>query len=187
MIGFAMCGSFCNIEKSLKQLTKLVDLGYEVQPFMSEMLYSTSTRFGKSEEINRRVEELCGRRIIHSIPDAEPYGPSKPLECLIISPCTGNTLAKLASGITDTTVCMVTKAHLRNDRPVLIALATNDALSANLKNIADLKLRKNVYFVPMIQDDPINKPHSLSAEFKMLPEALEKALRGEQIGKLFVN
>jgi len=184
MIGYAMCGSFCTIEKSLGQLTRLIDLGYEVQPFMSEILFSTNTRFGKAEEINKRVEELCGNKIINSITEAEPFGPSKPLECLIISPCTGNTLAKLANGITDTTVCMIAKAHLRNDRPVLIALASNDALSANLKNISTMLSRKNIFFVPMIQDDPNNKPHSLVADFSDLVPALEYAMIGKRMEKI---
>ncbi len=184
MIGYAMCGSFCTIEKSIKQLQRLIDRGYDVQPFMSETLYSTDTRFGKSEEINKRVEELCGKKIIHSIPDAEPYGPSKPLECLIISPCTGNTLAKMAHGITDTAVCMVAKAHLRNDRTVIIALATNDALSGNLGNISTMLSRKNIYFVPMAQDDPDNKPHSLVADFDDLIPTLELAMTGKRINKI---
>ena len=184
MIGYAMCGSFCTIEKSIKQLQRLVDRGYEVQPFMSETLYSTDTRFGKAEEINKRVEELCGKRIVNSIPSAEPFGPSKPLECLIISPCTGNTLAKLAHGITDTAVCMAAKAHLRNDRPLLIALASNDALSANLGNISTMLSRKNVYFVPMIQDDPVNKPHSLVADFDDLILAYEYTMLGKRISKI---
>ena len=184
MIGYAMCGSFCTIEKSIGQLQKLVDLGYEIQPFMSEILYSTNTRFGKAEEIIKRVEKLCGRKVIHDIPDAEPFGPAKPLECLIIAPCTGNTLAKLAHGITDTTVCMVTKAHMRNDRTLLIALASNDALSANLGNISTMLSRKNVYFVPMEQDDPDKKPHSLVACFEDLIPTLELAMKGKRVNKI---
>ena len=184
MIGYAMCGSFCTIEKSITQLQKLIDLGYEIQPFMSEILYNTDTRFGKAAEIVKRVEELCGRKIIHDIPGAEPFGPSKPLDCLIIAPCTGNTLAKLAHGITDTSICMVTKAHLRNDRTVLIALASNDALSANLGNISTMLSRKNVYFVPMAQDDPDKKPHSLVADFDDIIPTLDLAFKGRRVGKI---
>lgn len=184
MIGYAMCGSFCTIEASLKQMQRLVDSGCDIQPIMSETLYSTSTRFGKSEDIIQNVEHICGHKIIHTIPSAEPLGPSIKLDALIICPCTGNTLAKLACGITDTAVCMATKAHLRNDRPVVIALASNDALSANLKNIATLLSRKNIYFVPMIQDDPEKKPHSLVADFTRLPTTLEYALKGKQINKI---
>ena len=184
MIGYAMCGSFCTIEASLDQMRLLADSGCDIQPFMSETLYTTSTRFGSCEEIIKKVEQICGHKIIHTIPGAEPFGPSIKLGALVISPCTGNTLAKLANGITDTAVCMAAKAHLRNDRPVIIALASNDALSANLQNIATLLSRKNIYFVPMIQDDPDKKPHSLVADFKLLPLALENALKGKQISKI---
>ena len=186
MIGYAMCGSFCTIEASLKQLRALADTGCEIQPFMSEILYTTDTRFGKCEEIKAKVELICGHKIIHTIPGAEPFGPIKKLDALIISPCTGNTLAKLAAGITDTAVCMAAKAHLRSDRPLIIALASNDALSANLKNIATLLARKNVYFVPMIQDDPEKKPHSLVADFEKLGATLEEAIKGKQIRKIII-
>ena len=186
MIGYAMCGSFCTVEASILELRHLIDAGCDVQPFMSDILYNTDTRFGKCDEINNKVEHLCGHKIIHTIYGAEPFGPSIKLEALIIAPCTGNTLAKLACGITDTAVCMVTKAHLRNDRPVVIALATNDALSANLQNIAALLSRKNFYFVPMQQDDPLKKPHSLVADFTLIPNTLEKALKGVQINKFIL-
>ena len=184
MIGYAMCGSFCTIEASLKQMKRLVDSGCDIQPFMSETLYGTSTRFGSCEDIINQVEHICGHKIIHSIVGAEPFGPSIKLDALIICPCTGNTLAKLSCGITDTAVCMATKAHLRNDRPVVIALASNDALSANLQNIAAMLSRKNIYFVPMTQDDPEKKPHSLVADFDKLPITLEYALRGKQISEI---
>ena len=129
---------------------------------------------------------MCGRGVVHSIVESEPLGPKIALEAMIISPCTGNTLAKLASGITDTAVCMAAKAHLRGNRPLIIALASNDALSANLKNIATLLSRKHVYFVPMRQDDPKNKPHSLIADFDLLLPTLESALGGVQYQKIFV-
>lgn len=176
MIGYGMCGSFCTINKSIIQLQKLVDMGYEVQPFMSEILYSTDTRFGKAEDIIKKVESICNKKIIHTIVGAEPFGPSTPLDCLIISPCTGNTLAKLSNGITDSCICMITKAHLRNNGKVVIALATNDALSGNLRNISNMKNRKNIYFVPMSQDDPKNKPHSLVADFDEVIPTLKNAL-----------
>lgn len=184
MIGYAMCGSFCTVERSLKQLEKLIDKGYDVQPFMSDMLYNTDTRFGRCEDIRRRVTELCGREVVHTIPDAEPFGPSKPLDALIIAPCTGNTLAKLACGITDTAVCMAAKAHLRNDRPLVIALASNDALSAGLANIATMMARKNVYFVPLSQDDTVNKPHSLVCDFELLEDSLKLAVIGKRAGRI---
>ena len=186
MIGDAMCGSFCTVEESLKQLRRLADIGFDIQPFMSDILYNTDTRFGKCDEIKAKVELICGHRIIHTIPGAEPFGPSKKLDALIIAPCTGNTLAKLACGITDTAVCMVAKAHLRGDRPVVIALASNDAMSANFKNIATLYSRKNIYFVPMIQDDPEKKPHSLVSDFSLIPQTLEGALKGIQIRKMIL-
>ena len=186
MIGYAMCGSFCTIESSLIQLRYLSDAGCDIQPFMSETLYSTDTRFGKCEDIKGKVELICGHKIVHTIVGAEPFGPSIKLDALIIAPCTGNTLAKLACGITDTSVCMAAKAHMRNDRPLVIALASNDALSANLKNIAALSSRKNIYFVPMIQDDPDKKPHSLVADFALIPQTLEKAFKGSQLRKLIL-
>ena len=184
MIGYALCGSFCTIESSLIQMQRLASAGLEIQPIMSEIVYSTSTRFGNCEDIRKRVEQICGHKIIHTIPAAEPLGPSIKLDALVIAPCTGNTLAKLALGITDTAVCMAAKAHLRNDRPLVIALASNDALSANLKNLATLLSRKNIYFVPMAQDDPQKKPHSLVADFELIPSALENALKGKQISKI---
>ena len=179
-----MCGSFCTVNKSMEQLKKLIERGYEIQPFMSDILYTTDTRFGKCKDINAKIEDICGRKIIHTILDAEPFGPNCPLDALIISPCTGNTLAKLANGITDTAVCMVAKAHLRSDRTLLIALASNDALSANLGNISTLLSRKNIYFVPMIQDDPIGKPHSLVADFNSLIPAFEYAIIGKRVEKI---
>ncbi len=184
MIGYAMCGSFCTIERSVYQLKALIDKGYEVQPFMSDILYETDTRFGKAREIVAEVEKLCGKRVVHTIPDAEPYGPSISLDALVIAPCTGNTLAKLAHGITDTPVCMAAKAHLRNDGKVLIALASNDAMSANLANIGTLMNRKNIYFVPMVQDDVKNKPHSLVADFDALIPSLEYAMMGKRAERI---
>lgn len=185
MIGYAFCGSFCTHRKSLEILTRLIEEGYEVQPIMSESVYNTDTRFGSARELKTRVEALCKREIVHTIVGAEPLGPQIKLDAMVISPCTGNTLAKLANGITDTAVCMAAKAHLRSDRPLVVALASNDALSANLRNIGTLLSRKCVYFVPMIQDDPNNKPHSLVADFDRLPETLDRALRGIQYRKVF--
>jgi dipicolinate synthase subunit B len=187
MIGYALCGSFCTWNDSYKQMMKLVADGYPLQPIMSEIAYTTDTRFGKAKEWIERIEQLCDREIIHTIPTAEPLGPKSPLELLIIAPCTGNTLAKLANGITDSPVCMAAKAHLRTDRPLIIALASNDAMSANLKNIGALLTRQSVYFVPVRQDDPIGKPHSLVADFEQIPFAIEKAKEGKQIRPLFLN
>ncbi len=184
MMGYAMCGSFCTLGQAMEQMEALKKAGYDIQPIMSEIVYRTDTRFGKAEEWVKQAEALCRHPVIHSIVEAEPLGPKKPLDALIISPCTGNTLAKLACGITDTAVCMAAKAHLRADRPLVVALASNDAQSANLKNVAVLLNRKNVYFVPLVQDDPTGKPHSMVADFTKIPATLEDALQGRQIRKL---
>lgn len=172
MIGYAFCGSFCTLAKSVGQLKTLVSAGYDIIPIVSEKVYSTDTRFGIAADFIETVEEICKTKVIHSITEAEPLGPKIKLDTLIIAPCTGNTLAKLANGITDTTVTMAAKAHLRGNRPLLIALASNDALSANLQNLAALISRKNVYFVPMAQDDPDKKPHSLIADFNLIQSSL---------------
>ena len=185
MIGFAMCGSFCTHQKALAQLERLTALGYDVQPILSETVYTTDTRFGSARALIERVESICHHTAIHTIVGAEPLGPQHPLDALIIAPCTGNTLAKLSCGITDTAVCMAAKAHLRSDRPLIISLASNDALSANLKNIATLLSRKHVYFVPMNQDDPEKKPHSLVADFSLLAPTLAAAFEGKQFRRLF--
>ena len=186
MIGFAMCGSYCTHSRSLAELEKLIRDGYDVMPIVSDNVYSTDTRYGTSKGLCERLRELCGRKVIHTVVDAEPLGPKIELEAMIICPCTGNTLAKLATGITDTAVTMATKAHLRTDRPLVIALASNDALSANLGNIGTLLNRKYVYFVPMRQDDPQNKPHSLVADFSLINSTLKSALEGKQIQKIFI-
>ena len=185
-IGFALCGSFCTFSESFEVLKKLKDIYGNIVPIMSYNAYNTSTRFGNNVEWIENIEKVCGRKIINSIVDSEPLGPSVSLDALIISPCTGNTLSKIANGITDTPVCMAAKAHLRSDRPLVIALASNDAMSANLGNLGRLLVRKNIYFVPMKQDDPLKKPHSLVADFSLLPETLDQALNGIQKRKLFL-
>ncbi len=186
MIGFAMCGSFCTHKYALEQLELLLKRGYDVLPIMSENVYSTDTRFGTAAHLAERVEALCGRSVVHSILDAEPIGPKTVLDAMLVCPCTGNTLAKVASGITDTAVTMAIKAHLRGDRPLVLALASNDALSANLKNIGQMLVRKCVYFTPMRQDDPEKKPHSLVADFSLLLPTLDAALQGRQYQKIFI-
>ena len=185
MIGYAFCGSFCTHGVAIRELRNLLAAGYEVLPIMSETVWSTDTRFGTAKALRDEVELLCGKEIVHTVVDAEPLGPSVRLEALVISPCTGNTLAKLANGITDTAVCMAAKAHLRSDRPLVISLASNDALSANLKNIATLLSRKHIYFVPMNQDDPEKKPHSLVADFSRIGDTLHAAMEGRQFRRLF--
>ena len=187
MIGYAICGSFCTFAPSYSALEQLVAAGHEIQPIMSENAFTTDTRFQKAGEFAERVEALCKRKIIHTITDAEPLGPKTPLEALIIAPCTGNSLAKIANGITDTAVTMAAKAHLRRDRTMLIALATNDGMSQNLGNIARLLTRRSVYFVRMAQDDPLGKPHSLVAKMSEIPDALTAALEGRQIRPIFLE
>ena len=186
MLGYAFCGSFCTHQRSLEELQKLIEAGYDVLPIFSDSVWTTDTRFGTALELKERVEALCNKRVIHTVVDAEPIGPKTPLDALIVCPCTGNTLAKIANGITDTPVCMAVKAHLRSDRPLILSLASNDALSANLKNIATLLSRKQVYFVPMVQDDPEKKPHSLVADFSLLQATLASALQGRQYRRLFL-
>ena len=186
MIGYAFCGSFCTHKAALEQMKVLLSQGYEIQPIMSENTYTIDTRFGRACDFVETVESLCKRSVIHTITEAEQLGPSVKLEALLVAPCTGNTLAKAARGITDTAATMAIKAHLRSDRPTLIALASNDALSANLKNIGTLLSRKCVYFTPMHQDDPKNKPHSLVARFELTLPTLKAALEGKQYRKIFV-
>ena len=186
MIGYAFTGSFCTLSASLAQLGELISSGYDIQPIMSETVYSTDTRFFGAEDFRKEVESLCPRKIIHTVTGAEPLGPKLPLEYLIIAPCTGNTLAKIANGITDTAVTMAAKAHLRCDRPMLIALASNDAMSQNLGNIAKLITRKSVYFLPLSQDDPRGKPHSLVADFTRLKEGFYAMKEDKQLRPLFI-
>ena len=186
MIGYAFCGSFCTFADSFAELCKLKNRYKDVLPIMSFHAYDTDTRFGDHKEWIEKIEAVCERKIIHTIKDAEPLGPQIALDALVIAPCTGNTLAKLANGITDTPVCMSAKAHLRSDRPLVIALASNDAMSANLGNLGTLLSRKNIYFVPMRQDEPVKKPHSLVSDFASLPKTLEEALLGKQTRKLFL-
>lgn len=180
-LGFAMCGSFCTFSKTVPQIEQMCEQGYDVYPILSEISYSTDTRFGKAEDFIRRIETACGREIIHTVAQAEPIGPKAMLDILLVAPCTGNTLGKLAGGITDSAVTMAVKAHLRNQRPVVLAISTNDALGASAKNIGLLLNQKNIYFVPMCQDDPQKKPQSIVADFTQIGKALECAQKGLQL------
>lgn len=180
-IGFAICGSFCTFKTAFEEIKKLKRLGYEIIPIMSENSYNLDTRFGDAAHWREQFRDITGKAIIHTIPQAEPIGPKKLLDALVIAPCTGNTLAKLASGVTDTCVTLAAKAHLRNGRPLLIAPSTNDALSNAGKNIGALLNYKNIYFVPFGQDSFKNKPTSMVADFSCIPEALECALKGQQL------
>ncbi len=179
-IGVALCGSYCTYDKLFAQLALLADK-YELVPIMSENAAATDTRFGAADGFTAQLEALCGARPVHTIAEAEPLGPSRPMEALVIAPCTGNTMAKLNHGISDTAVTMAAKAHLRNSRPLVIAFSTNDALSGSAPNIAGLLNRKNVYFVPFRQDDPVKKPFSMASDFSLIDKTLEAALAGRQL------
>lgn len=186
-LGFAMCGSFCTLHRAIDALAVLRESGWRITPVMSEKVYHTDTRFGQAKDIQARVTSLCETPIIHTTEGAEPFGPAVALDALIVAPCSGNTLAKTANGITDSAVTMTIKAQLRSDRPVLLAIASNDALTANLGNIGTLLSRKNVYFVPFGQDDPKGKPHSLICDFSQIPAALDAALAGRQLQPLLLR
>ncbi len=186
MTGYAFCGSFCTLKPSLSVLESLVSSGLSVQPIISERVYTTDTRFYKAGDFIKRVEDIAGRRAVHTVVETELFGSHSPLDSLIIAPCTGNTLAKIAGGITDSAVTMAAKAHLRCDRPTLIALASNDAMSQNLKNIGALLTRRSVFFVPMKQDDPIGKPHSLVWDSEKLCDAYFSMLKGEALRPIFL-
>lgn len=185
-VGFAMCGSFCTFDKAIKQMEYLKDKDINIIPIMSFNAYSTDTRFGKADNHIKKIEKICERKIISTLAQAEPIGPKKMLDILIIEPCTGNTIAKLASGITDTPVTLAAKAHLRNNRPLLVAVSTNDALSAAATNIGKLLNYKNIYFVPMRQDDCINKPRSVVADFEKTHDAMMNAMIGKQIQPIYI-
>ena len=179
-LGLALCGSYCTYEKLFQAAETLAE-SYDLIPIMSENAAETDTRFGTATEHIKRLMLLSGHKVVTTIAEAEPLGPAQPMDALLIAPCTGNTLAKLSHGITDTAVTMAAKAHLRNGRPVIIALSTNDGLSGSAENIARLLNRKHVYFVPFRQDDPAKKPRSLQADFSLLEETVQAALQGRQL------
>ena len=179
-IGFAMSGSFCTFSKMFPVMEALREK-YDILPIFSEHVYTLDTRFGTAEEHIQRAEAICGVPVIHTIAQAEPIGPKKLLDALVIAPCTGYTLAKLSCGIADTAVTMAAKSHLRNGRPVILAVSTNDALAAAAENIGRLLARKHYYFVPFRQDDAEKKPTSMVADFSQIPRTLELALQGRQV------
>lgn len=180
-IGFALTGSFCTFDKVILEMEKLVAEGAEVFPIISEAVDNFDTRFGKSVDFKARFKEVTGKNIISTITEAEPIGPKGFLDLVIVAPCTGNTLGKLANAITDTPVTMAVKAHLRNSKPVVIGISTNDGLGANAKNLGVILNTRNVYFVPFGQDDPIKKCNSLVAKFDMTLPTVIEALQGKQI------
>ena len=180
-VGFALCGSFCTFQDALEALRAVTEHLSKVIPILSEISAGTDTRFGTAESHIKTITELCGRRPLTSIREVEPIGPKGMLDLIIVAPCTGNTLGKLAGGITDSTVTMAVKAHLRNQKPVLLAVSTNDGLGASGRNIMDLMQRKHIYMVPFGQDDPHGKPLSLKADMRRIPEAAKAALEGRQL------
>lgn len=179
-LGFCMSGSFCTFDQNIKLMSELAEI-YDILPILSFNAYSIDTRFGLAKDYVAAIEAICGKSIVKSIEQAEPIGPTHMTDIMLVSPCTGNTLAKLASSITDTPVTMAVKSHLRNNNPVVLAISTNDALSGSAKNIGILQNTRNYYFVPMGQDNHKMKPTSLVANFSMAPETLMLALEGKQI------
>ncbi len=185
-LGYGICGSFCTFSKALKQIENLVNAEFEVYPIFSEFAYKTDTRFFNASEFVERVETVCNKKSIYTIYDAEPIGPKKIFDVMVVAPCTGNTLSKLALGITDTSVTMACKAHLRNERPVVIGVSSNDALSTTAKNIGTLLNKKDVYFVPFAQDDCYEKPRSVVCNFDMIELSVKAALSGRQLQPLIL-
>ncbi len=186
-VGYAFCGSFCTIKQSLEALKELAKEDIKILPIMSEIVYKTDTRFGKAADLIQNVEDICHAKIIHDIPGAEPIGPKNLLDIIIVAPATGNTLSKIALGITDTSVTMAVKAHLRNNKPVVLGIATNDALGGTGKNIGLLHNTKNIYFVPYRQDDPISKNNSLVCNFSLVKETAEAALKNKQLQPVIIG
>lgn len=183
-LGFAMCGSFCTLSSAMEQLAALREK-YSVLPVMSSNVYETDTRFGKAADFIEKARELTDRQVLHTIVETEPIGPKHLVDAMIVCPCTGNTLSKMALGITDTPVTMAVKSTLRVGLPVIICLASNDAIAASGQNAARLMNTKNVYFVPLRQDDPVKKPFSLVADFSLLGETVESALAGKQLQPIY--
>ena len=180
-IGFALTGSFCTLEQTMQTMRELTELGAELMPIVSFNVRELDTKFGPAEKWHRQIVELCGREPIDSISKAEPIGPQSLLDILLVLPCSGNTLGKLANGITDTPVCMAVKAHLRNDKPVVIGVSTNDGLGVSAANIGRLMNNQNIFMVPFGQDAPHKKKNSLVCDFAQVAEALVEALQGRQL------
>ena len=187
VIGFAMCGSFCTFDRVLKELARLKERFPRLIPIQSEVSHTTDNRFGSAADFSRTLEELCGAPVRTLLTEVEPFGPKGLLDALVIAPCTGNTIAKLANGIADSAVTLACKAHLRNAAPVVLAVSTNDGLAGNAANIGTLLARKHFYFVPFGQDDPIKKPASLVADFSRLGDTLSMALEGRQIQPILLR
>ncbi len=179
-IGLALTGSYCCYDKALAAFETLAEK-YDLTAILSETAAATDSRFGRAEDFRKRLENITGKPVIDSIVAAEPIGPQGMFDVLAIAPCTGNTAAKLAHGITDTAVTMAAKSHLRGGKPVVLAFGSNDGLSASAKNIGELLCRKNIYFVPFFQDDPVSKPRSLASDYSRLEDTILQAAEGRQI------
>ncbi|AET70013.1 dipicolinic acid synthetase, B subunit [Desulfosporosinus orientis DSM 765] len=186
-IGFAVTGSHCTINEVIQVMKRLIDEGAELTPIISYSVDSMDTRFGKAEDWKRQFKEITNKEIIHTIPGAEPIGPKQMFDCVVIAPCTGNTLAKLANGIIDTPALMAAKSHLRNQKPVVLAISTNDGLGLNARNIGTLLITKNVYLVPFGQDNPAVKANSLVAHMDKIPDTVLMACAGKQIQPVLVD
>lgn len=180
-IGFGITGSHCTYSQVVPEVEKLISLGCRVTAFVTYTVKNTVTRFGDGRDWVSKVEEITGSKVIDSIVDAEPYGPKKPLDCMVIAPMTGNSLSKFANAQTDSPVLMAAKATLRNGRPVVLGISTNDGLGLNLQNIAKLIVAKNIFFIPFGQDDPIRKPNSLVGHMELMPETIASAILGKQL------
>jgi len=185
-IGFVLTGSFCTFQKVIPKMRELIKQEAEIIPIMSFNSYQLDTKFGKAKEFIQEIEEITGKEIIHTIPDAEPIGPKKMTDIMVIAPCSGNSMAKLACDIIDTPAVMAAKSHLRNNRPLVIAPSTNNGLSGNAENIGKLLNRKNYYFVPFRQDNPITKPRSIVFDAEYLIKTIQYALEGEQISPILL-
>ena len=186
-VGYALTGSHCTFDEVMPQIQRFVDLGAKVIPIVSQTIMTTDTRFGTSSHWQKQLKDITGNDMISSIVDAEPLGPSKLLDVLVIAPCTGNTTSKLANAMTDGPVLMAAKAQMRNQRPLVLAISTNDGLGLNASNIAKLLIMKHVYFVPFGQDNPVQKPNSLVARMDLIPEACSAALEGKQLQPLIIE
>lgn len=185
-IGFVLTGSFCTFKKTIPKMKELIDEGAEIIPIMSKNSYELDTKFGKAKDFQKQIEEITGKKIIHTIPEAEPIGPKKMTDIMVIAPCSGNTISKLAYDIIDTPATMAAKSHLRNQRPLVIAPSTNNGLGANAENIGKLLNRNNYYFVPFKQDNPITKPRSIVFDSEYLIKTIKYALDGEQISPILL-
>ncbi|MDP4171932.1 MAG: dipicolinate synthase subunit B [Bacillota bacterium] len=187
VIGFGLTGSHCTYDAVFPQIEKLVNAGAEVLPVVTFTVQSTETRFGVGENWVKRIEDLTGHKVIDSIVKAEPLGPKIPLDCMVIAPLTGNTMSKFANAMTDSPVLMAAKATLRNQKPVVLGISTNDALGLNGVNLMRLMATKNIYFIPFGQDDPVKKPNSMVARMTLLTEAIEQAINGKQLQPVLVE